>query len=134
MPALSALAIRLALLHLASGLTIGFLILANKGVPFAPGVWRLLPAHVELLLVGWTAQLALAVAHWIIPRYRGGHFGRLWLANLSFGLLNSGVLLVAVTPLTVVPAAAGVIGRLLEAAAFFAYVLYIWPRIRPLGN
>lgn len=133
MPALSALAIRIALLHLATGLTFGFLMLANKGVPFAPSLWRLLPAHAELLLVGWTVQLAFAVAHWIIPRFRGGDFGRLWLAKVALLLLNSGVLLVVVAAVPVVPAAVVTAGRLIEAAAVVAFALYIWPRVRPLG-
>jgi len=133
MPALSVLAIRIALCHLAVGLTIGFLMLANKGVPFAPGLWRLLPAHIELLLVGWTVQLALAVAHWIIPRFRGGDFGRLWLARLAFVFLNIGVLMVALTPITPLPPFTVVAGRILEATAFLAYISYIWPRIRPQG-
>lgn len=134
MPPLSALAIRMALLHLASGLTIGFLMLANKGAPFSPALWRLLPAHVELLLMGWTVQLALAVAHWLIPRFRGGKFGRLWLARLAFILLNGGVLLVALAPLLMLPPAISLVGRLLEAGAVLAFAIYLWPRIRPLGH
>lgn len=131
MPSLSAWAIRLALLHLVAGLTIGSLMLANKGVPFAPQLWRWLPAHVEFLLVGWTVQLALGVAHWIIPRFRGGNFGRLGLAQLSIALLNSGVVLIALTSILQLPAATGIVGRLLEAVAVLLFALYIWPRIRP---
>lgn len=131
MPSLSMWAIRLALVHLAVGLTIGSLILANKGVPFAPTLWRWLPAHVEFLLMGWTVQLALGVAHWIIPRFRGGNFGRPGLARLSIALLNTGVLLTVLTSILPMPAATGVVGRLLEAAAVLLFALYIWPRIRP---
>jgi hypothetical protein len=134
MPALSVYAIRAALLHLAAGLTIGFLMLANKGQPFAPGLWRLLPAHMEHLLMGWTAQLGLAVAHWIIPRFRGGDFGHLWLASITFLLLNAGVLLVSLTALLSLPAYIPLAGRLLEASAAAAYAVYLWPRIRPLGH
>ena len=134
MPHLSAWAIRLALLHLAAGFTIGLLILANKGVPFAPAIWRLLPAHIELLLVGWTVQLAMAVVHWIVPRFRGGDFGRLWLAQLSFGLLNSGVIVVSLGPFVGISSSAAFLGRLLEACAVLSFALYIWPRIRPQGS
>ncbi len=134
MPALSATAIRLALLHFGGGLTIGFLMLANKGIPFAPELWRLLPVHAEFLLVGWTVQLTLAVAHWIVPRFRGGDFGRPELARASIILLNAGVVLVALTALPGLPAALTAIGRLAEGAALVAYVLYIWPRIRIVGG
>lgn len=133
MPALSALAIRLALLHLAVGLTFGFLMLANKGVPFSGAMWRLLPAHTELLLVGWTVQLAIAVAHWNVPRFRGADFGRLRLANLSLALLNAGVILVAISSIFGGPPALLAVGRILEATALLAFAVYIWPRVRPLG-
>ncbi|MFW6068200.1 MAG: hypothetical protein ACOC9E_01315 [Chloroflexota bacterium] len=134
MPSLSAWTIRLALLHLAAGLTIGSLMLANKGQPFAPTLWRWVPAHAEFLLIGWTAQLALAVAHWIIPRFRGGNFGRLQLARLSIIFLNAGVLLVALTPILSLPAVVGFAGRILEGLAALLFALYIWPRIRPQGR
>lgn len=134
MPALSALAIRLALLHLAAGLTAGSLLLAHKGIVIFPWAWRLLPVHAELMLIGWTVQLALAVAHWIIPRFRGGEFGRLALAQVSLVLLNAGVLLVVTTSLAGLPSTLILLGRLLEIVALLAFVIYIWPRIRPLGQ
>lgn len=130
MPSLSAWTIRLALLHLATGLTIGSLMLANKGVPFAPTLWRWLPAHAEILLMGWTAQLALGVAHWIIPRFRGGDFGRLALAQLSIAFLNTGVVLVALSSILSLPPVAALGGRLLEGLSVLLFALYIWPRIR----
>ena len=37
-----------------------------------PALWRLLPAHIELLLLGWTLNLALGMAYWILPRYKTG--------------------------------------------------------------
>ena len=59
MPRLSIWFIRSALIYLALGFTFGALLLANKGFPIIPEIWRLLPAHIELLLVGWTLQLAM---------------------------------------------------------------------------
>jgi hypothetical protein len=108
--------------------------LANKGVPFNPSLWRLLPAHIEFLLMGWLAQLALGVAHWIIPRFRGGDFGRRALARWSLVMLNAGVLMTGLGPLFSAPPALHLLGRALEAGAALAFALYIWPRIRPLGH
>ena len=62
MPRLSVWTIRAALVALGIGFLFGALMLANKGVPFDPSLWRLLPAHIELVLLGWTMQLALGVA------------------------------------------------------------------------
>lgn len=108
--------------------------LINKGVPLNPYLWRLLPAHIEFLLVGWMGQLALGVAHWIIPRFRGGDFGRPALARLAVVMLNAGILMVGLGPLLSAPAAVRLLGRALEAAAALTFALYIWPRIRPLGH
>jgi hypothetical protein len=132
MPRFTRWAVRLALVYLLLGLTFGGLLLSNKGVPFAPALWRLRPAHIEFLVAGWMVQLALGVAHWIVPRFRGGQFGRVELAWLALGLLNAGVLLVSLGAFTGLPTWAPVAGRSLEGAAALTYVLYIWRRVRPL--
>lgn len=134
MPLLSVWAIRASLIYLLLGFTFGQLMLVHKGLPFNPSLWRLLPAHIEFLLVGWMGQLALGVAHWIIPRFRGGDFGRPALARWSLVMLNAGVLMAGLAPLVSAPPAVRLLGRVLEAAAAMTFALYIWPRIRPLGH
>lgn len=108
--------------------------LINKGTPFNPSLWRLMPIHVELLFMGWVAQLALAVAHWIVPRFRGGDYGRPGMAWLSLGLLNVGVLLVGGGLAFGAPDWVILAGRFTEGGAAIAFAIYIWPRIRPLGR
>lgn len=132
MPKLSRWFIRAALLHLAVGITLGTLLLAHKGMPFYPWLWRLLPLHVELLLFGWIVQLVMGVAFWIFPRFwrsRGNEFP----AWIAFGLLNSGVWLGGLDPLLTGPVWLLPLGRLLEAAAAVAFALHIWSRIKPPG-
>lgn len=132
MPRLSCWFIRSALLHLALGFTLGGLILFHKGLPLHPALWRLLPAHIEFLLFGWTVQLVMGVAFWIFPRFRRsrGNENPAW---LSFGLLNLGVWLAGVGPVLGGPAWLLFLGRLAEAAAVAAFGLHIWPRIKPPG-
>ncbi len=131
MPRLTVLTLRAALLHLLTGFTLGALLLANKGVPFAPRVWGLLPPHVEFLLAGWMAQLALAVAFWILPRYPGGSRGDERPAWAAILLLNLGVLLAAAQALV-----AGNVfvltGRACQLAAGSLFAVHAWGRIRPL--
>lgn len=134
MPPLSQWAIRSALIYFLVGLTLGMLMLINKGVPINPSLWRLMPAHMEFLLLGWVAQLALAVAHWIVPRFRGGDYGRLRVAWLSLGLLNAGVLLVGGGTALGAPNWMTLTGRLLEGGSAITFAIYIWPRVRPLGS
>lgn len=133
MPRLSVLMVRTALLHLALGFLLGALLLIQREVPLHPGVARLRPLHAELLLLGWTVQLAMGVAFWILPRFRSApERGRVWPAWLAWLLLNAGVLS------TGIGLAAGLgigatLGRGAEALAAVAFAYHAWPRIKPFG-
>jgi cbb3-type cytochrome oxidase subunit 1 len=132
MPKLSVYFIRAAMLYLILGFTLGGLILIQKGLPIWPAAWRLLPAHIEFLLFGWTVQLVMGVGFWIFPRFRRSR-GDERPAWLAFGLLNLGVLLIGLGPLLGAPPAVSLIGRLAEVGAVGAFVLHSWPRIKPPG-
>jgi hypothetical protein len=135
MPRLSRWAIRTALVHLTLGFTFGGLILFNKGIPLHPAMWSLLPAHIEFLFLGWTAQLALGVAYWILPRFpREPKRGNVPLAWSGFILLNLGVLLVALAPYLPANLQADVFGRAFEFAAAVCFGLHAWPRVKPQGT
>lgn len=132
MPRLSVWAIRAALLYLVLGFTIGALMLWNKGAPLHPMLWRLLPAHIEFLLFGWTVQLALGVAYWILPRFQAAR-GNPRLAWLALSLLNLGVLVISAAPFVAAPGITSLFGRMAEIAAGVAFALHAWPRIKPAG-
>jgi hypothetical protein len=136
MPRLSQLMIRTALVWLALGTTLGGLVLFNKGVPLLPWLWTLRAAHIHILLVGWTVQLACGVAFWILPRLdAGGSRGNERLVWLCYGSLNAAVTLAAIYEPGAASAgmAAGelvyiVVGALylIAAAAMF---IHAWPRV-----
>ncbi len=132
MPPLSRWFIRAALLYLAVGFTFGALLLGNKGIPFAPWLWRLLPSHIEFLVVGWTVQLIFGVGFWILPRFRGE---RGWMAPAwaTFWLLNAGVLLAALAPPLGAQGGWVLVGRLAEAGAAACFAVHAWPRIKAAG-
>ncbi|NOZ73444.1 MAG: hypothetical protein GXP38_16340 [Chloroflexi bacterium] len=67
MPRLSTWFVRASLIYLALGVTLGGLLLAEKGIPFYPALWIALPVHMEFLLIGWMVQLAMGMAYWILP-------------------------------------------------------------------
>jgi heme/copper-type cytochrome/quinol oxidase subunit 1 len=135
MPRLSIWTIRAALLYFGIGFTFGGLMLFNKGESIDPSVWRLLPIHVEFVLIGWTMQLAMGVAFWILPRLRREErYGNTALAWVSFGLLNGGVLAIAVGEWFDHLALLILVGRGMELTAVLAFAIYIWPRIKAFGG
>ncbi len=132
MPRLTRWFIRSALVDLALGFTFGALMLFNKGVPVTAWIWRLLPLHVELVLLGWTVQLAMGVAFWILPRF-GLSRGNESAAWAAFVLINAGVWIAGIGPMLGAPAIVTVIGRLGEVGSAVAFAVHAWPRVRPLG-
>ena len=128
MPTLSAWAVRAALAWLFAGALVGALILMRAPLDMpAWGAW--IPAHAEIMLVGWMMQLAFGVAHWILPRRptasAGDGRGAMLPVLLVIVALNAGVLLVI--------AGATVAGRVCEAAAAIGFAVQGVPRIRAGG-
>ena len=128
MPRLSVWFIRSALLYLSVGVSLGGLMLWNKGVPVHPAIWRLRPAHIEFLLLGWSVQLLFGVAYWILPRFRAKR-RKSKLVWFAFWLLNAGIWLVVVSSL-IEPTALRPAGRLMETGAVVAFAIHAWPRVK----
>jgi hypothetical protein len=134
MPLVSVWFVRAALLYLGAGFTLGALLLANKGSGFAPDLWRWLPVHFELLLIGWFVQLVMGVAYWIFPRFgmTKAARGRESLAWLALALLNGGVGLACVGLLRERPSLV-VAGRVAEVLAAATMAMNVWSRTRASG-
>ncbi len=131
MPRLSAWSVRLAMLYLLLGFTFGALMLANKGIPFADWLWRLLPAHMDILLFGFVIQLAIGFAFWILPRYRGGSRGNENVVWVAVVLLNLGIWTITIAGSFNFSGLWMVTGRVLEGVAAILFVVQVWKRIRP---
>lgn len=133
MPRLSIVMIRAALAYLGLGFSFGALLLWNKGLPFAPMIWGLLPAHIEFLLFGWIVHLAMGVAFWILPRFsrepRRGPEKVMWASLVA---LNAGIWLTGLGPIFAMPGAV-LIGRLAEIAGVVLFAFNAWPRVKALG-
>jgi hypothetical protein len=133
MPRLSVIAIRLSLAYLFTGFTFGALMLANKGVPFWPALWVLLPSHYEILLLGWLVQLAMGMAFWILPRFaQGAARGNEKLFAAAVIVLNLGIWLVILGGWLSAPVLL-VLGRAGEAAGAATFLLHAWPRVKAMG-
>jgi cbb3-type cytochrome oxidase subunit 1 len=131
---LSVWPVRTAMLYLGVGFLIGALMLFEKGARIDPSWLRLLPLHVEFVLIGWTLQLAMGMAFWILPRFcRGAAHGNQTLGWMAYGLLNIGALSVGIGLWLNVPPIVPLIGRLAELLAAISFMLHVWPRIKAPG-
>jgi hypothetical protein len=134
-PRLSVLMIRAALAYLSTGFLFGALLLIRGIMPLSGTWWhRLVPIHIEYLLLGWFVQLALGVAFWILPRFRSGA-ERGWEAPawLAFVLLNLGIQAVALGGAAGASPTIVLLGRCSEGLAAGAFVLHAWPRVKTFG-
>ena len=134
MPKLSVWFVRASLVYMGVGFLFGSLILHHKGIPIYPWTWRLLSPHVEIMIFGWTLQFVMGIAFWILPRFSGeGRYGKSMLGWWSLILINSGVLLSAVSswfadyPLILA-------GRVCTLSAIILFILLIWSRVKPLSD
>jgi len=132
LPKLTRLMILFSLLYLALGFSFGGLMLSHKGAPLHPAVWRLLPAHIDFLLLGWLTQLTLAAAYWIFPRFRTPpKRGSSVRHGLEITAFNLGLWSTALSPLVFNPPWLALAGRVLQTAGLACFSLDLWLRIRP---
>jgi cbb3-type cytochrome oxidase subunit 1 len=134
-PKLSVWLVRASLVYFGIGITLGAVLLAGRGLADGPWIAGLRPLHAELLLYGWTLQLIMGVAYWILPRFRTGpERGHPTLPWAAFGLLNLGVLLAALGTAPGSGPAEMLLGRGLETLGALAFVAHALPRIKAFGT
>jgi cbb3-type cytochrome oxidase subunit 1 len=134
MPRLSAWMVRLSLVALVAGATIGALLLG--GIPAAVRQAGALRAvHITLMLFGWLVQFVLGVAYWILPRQAvAPERGPVSLAWLAFGTFQAGVGLVLVGAAAPSVGVLAPAGQLLLAGATLLFLVLLVPRIKPFGS
>lgn len=132
MPLASVWLVRMSLLHLAAGGTLGAMYLSWKAYGWFPFVTGHRQVHVEEMLVGWMVQLVIGVAFWILPRTEGTlGFQQSKLIWVVFALLNAGVIAAAWGSAPHYPAWVSPTGRALEMAAAALFAFHAWNRQRP---
>jgi heme/copper-type cytochrome/quinol oxidase subunit 1 len=121
--------IRFSLIYFGIGMTLGGIMLWNKGMPISASIWQLLPMHIELLLFGWVMQLVMGVAFWIMPRYSvAPRYGRVNMAWIAFILFNIGLWAVLIQSQWLI-----LIGRVVMFVSVALFALYLFPRVKPYG-
>lgn len=130
MPALSVWFVRLALVYLGIGFTLGAALLLAKAAMLPATLSRYRPVHIELLLIGWVVQLAIGVSYWILPRLsEANERGSEIPVRFALLMLNAGVLIACVGFLIEAERLVW-IGRVVETAAIVSYAIHLRPRLR----
>jgi hypothetical protein len=136
MPTLTRWYLKTALLYLAAALLSGA-VLALRGLVQLGGYLQgLSPVYFHLFMVGWVTQLIFGIVYWLFPVYsKERPRGHDWLGWTTYGLLNAGLLLRALSePMNALePGQAW--GWLLAISAGaqwlagLAFFLNTWPRV-----
>lgn len=112
------------------GFTLGGLLLAHKGIPFYPALWRWLPAHIEFLLLGWIVQFTIGGAFWILRRYcEPPRHGNVTYFQIAFILLNAGIWLVVAVTTSDAGRGFFFAGRAAEVGDAVFFARHAWDRI-----
>jgi cbb3-type cytochrome oxidase subunit 1 len=131
MPRLTVWFIRASLVYLFLGFTFGGLLLFHKGIPLHPMLWRLLPAHIEFVMFGWTAQLIMGMGFWILPRFSKPPLrGNEKLAWGAFFSINAGIAVLALPLLGLTNAWLDLLGRVMEVTGVILFAAHAWPRVK----
>ena len=130
MPIVSVWMIRMSLLYLASGISVGALLLISKSLHIVSFAWNLLPIHIEFLIFGWIIQFTLGTAYWILPRYlKTKGRGKSFPAILMVVFLNMGILFVVVSELKWDYSFLGLIGRFFQLMSVALFIKLHWTRV-----
>jgi putative Mn2+ efflux pump MntP len=137
MPPLSRWFIKVGMVYLAIGLTIGALLLAQPVMGWSSGLQVLRPVYLHFLFIGWVTQLIMGVGYWMFPkRSKESPRGSERLGWAVLILLNAGLVLRAIGEPAVVlfpEARLGwtvVFASLCLLLAGWGFILNSWGRIK----
>lgn len=129
--------VKTGLAYFVAALLVGLAIVARPVCDLPMWVSDLTPVYFHLFMVGWVTQLIFGVSIWMFPSHPGeNRFGSETMIWWTYGTLNAGLMLRAITePLVMgqTGSAAGpwlVISALLQWIAAILYVVNIWPRVK----
>jgi uncharacterized membrane protein YvlD (DUF360 family) len=136
----SSWAIRISLVYLVLGFTLGALLLASKVYVFYPPIYLYLSLHVEYLMFGWFLHLIFGTAYWMFPRFtpRKTDYeksrGFVWAAWASLVVLNVGLVLYTLGSFLPWSETLRVAGRVVETGAVVLFLINLWPRVKPVSE
>jgi cbb3-type cytochrome oxidase subunit 1 len=133
-------AIRLSLIYLLIGFTIGAGMLISKAYGILPIFYSFLPVHKEFLLFGWFLNLIFGTAYWMFPRFTPKKStmdyprGFVWAAWSALIILNLGLAIFVLGGFVNATYRIRFVARLFEASGVILFLINLWPRVKPMSN
>ncbi len=136
MPLPAVITLRMAVLYLIGGATLGAMVLTGKALPAYAQWITLFPLHIVWIAIGGFVQFTLGTAFWILPKFATGpsFYGNVRAFQWCIGALNVGVILYTVNFVVFQNDLLGLGVRVLWVIAAVAAGIHFFPRIKPFQH
>ncbi|PJZ81062.1 hypothetical protein [Leptospira meyeri] len=122
--------IRISLIYLLLGTSLGVVLMFNKAFAFSSEIWRLLPLHYSILIWGFFLQLIMGTAYWMFPKFLSENpRGAIWQVWFLFYTYNLGLILFLITKFILPFESLALLGKFLIFLGLVTFVKLVWARV-----
>ncbi|MCW7491917.1 cbb3-type cytochrome c oxidase subunit I [Leptospira sp. 2 VSF19] len=122
--------IRVSLIYLMIGSSLGAILMLNKAFNLDPEIWRYLPLHYSILIWGFFIQLIMGTAYWMFPKFLSEKpRGSTWQVWFLFYSYNSGLVLFLITKFIFPFEFLVLIGKFLIFLGLITFIKIAWSRV-----
>lgn len=121
--------IRVSLIYLIFGSSLGALLMVNKAIVLDPRIWNLLPFHYTILIWGFFIQLIMGTAYWMFPKFLSERpRGATWQAWVIFYSYNLGLILYFIAKFIIPLDPLALLGKILIFFGLVTFIKLTWVR------
>ncbi len=133
MPPLSRFTLRVAVVYLIAGATLGSLALIGKAIPAYSQWIGFFPLHIVWMVIGGFVQFTLGTAFWILPKFsdRPSFYGNVPAMVLSIVAINGGIFVYTLNFVFSPGGEVALAARLLWLMGAIGAGIHLLPRIKP---
>ncbi|PJZ84861.1 hypothetical protein [Leptospira harrisiae] len=122
--------IRVSLIYLMIGSSLGALLMINKAFALDPEIWRVLPLHYSILIWGFLIQLIMGTAYWMFPKFLSEQpRGSTWQIWFLFYSYNLGLVLFLMTKFIFPFDSLALFGKFLIFLGLVTFLKLAWVRV-----
>ncbi|TGN04856.1 hypothetical protein [Leptospira bandrabouensis] len=122
--------IRVSLIYLVIGSSLGAMLMLNKAFTLVPEIWKYLPLHYSILIWGFFLQLIMGTAYWMFPKFLSEHpRGSTWQIWFLFYSYNFGFILYLITKFIFPFVPLALFGKFLIFLGLVTFIKLAWARV-----